>query len=61
MDMHEYMQQQIEQAMSALNRWFCSQYYGHDIDDPEVLLRYYIQHGGAKDFSNQHRPKLQGA
>ena len=48
--MKAYMQKQMEEALGADNRYYCSQYYGHEVSDPEVLLAYYIKHGGAKGF-----------
>jgi hypothetical protein len=44
---------QLEEAFGSLNRWFCSEAYGRPIDDPELLLEYYIKSGGAKDFADR--------
>jgi hypothetical protein len=44
---------QLAEAFGPINRWFCSEYYGRMIDDPEVLVVYYIRSGGAADFSRR--------
>src|ERR1700678_3618977 len=44
---------QIAEAFGPLNRWFCSQAYGHEVIDPELLLTYYIKSGGADDFARR--------
>ena len=46
MRMCEYLERQMQEALGPVNKWYCSQYYGYEIQDPECLLRYYIQHGG---------------
>ncbi len=47
----EYCQAQINEAFGPVNRWYCSQHYGYEVRDPEVLLSYYIKHGGASNFA----------
>jgi hypothetical protein len=44
---------QLAEAFGPINRWFCSEYYGRMIDDPETLLRYYIARGGAANFARR--------
>lgn len=48
------IQLQLAEAFGPLNRWFCSEAYGRAIDDPEVLLNYYIKRGGAEDFARRY-------
>ena len=53
-EMTEFLEQQRREALGSVNKWFCSQFYGHEVTDPEALLAYYIKHGGAKHFRQQH-------
>lgn len=48
------MQEQVAEALGEVNKYYCSQFYGREVKDVETLLRYYIQHGGAKDFRDRH-------
>jgi len=41
---------QLAEALGSKNRWFCSEFYGRKIDDPDLLLAYFIRSGGARDF-----------
>jgi hypothetical protein len=41
----------VAEALGAVNRWYCSQAYGRRIDDPDLLLTYFIKSGGAADFA----------
>jgi len=50
MEISKYLSHQMQEALGADNKWFCSQYYGYEICDQETLLSYYIKHGGAKHF-----------
>ena len=51
----DYLQQQLQEALGPVNKWYCSQYYGYEVTAPDVLLAYYIKHGGASFFRQQHR------
>ena len=42
---------QLDEAFGSLNRWFCSEAYGREVYDEELLLIYYIKSGGAADFA----------
>jgi hypothetical protein len=42
---------QLAEALGPVNRWFCSQACGFAVQDPELLLTYYIKSGGAADFA----------
>lgn len=42
---------QLTEAFGPDNRWFCSQAYGQPIDDPDLLITYFIRSGGAEDFA----------
>lgn len=57
----DYLNQQRQEALGCDNKWYCSQYYGYDVQDPETLLKYYIKHGGASHFHCQHRDELVAA
>jgi hypothetical protein len=56
--LREYLRRQLEEGCSAENRWYCSEFYGYEVTDPQVLLEYYIKHGGSKDFADGHRNEL---
>ena len=58
MRMCDYLERQMQEALGPVNKWYCSQYYGCEIQDPECLLRYYIQHGGASHFRQEHLTKF---
>jgi hypothetical protein len=45
---------QLAEAFGDKNRWFCSEAYGREIDDLEMLLAYYIKSGGAEDFAKRY-------
>lgn len=61
MTFSEYLRLQILESLSSENRWYCSEYYQREISDPEILFRYYIQHGGAENFAIRYRDKLDRA
>jgi hypothetical protein len=44
---------QLEEAFGELNRWFCSQAYGRQIEDAEMLVSYYVRSGGAANFAKR--------
>jgi hypothetical protein len=54
----EYLDQQRREALGPVNKWYCSQYHGYEINDPETLIKYYIKHGGATHFCQQHLAEL---
>ena len=58
MTLKEYMLKQLEEALGDDNRWFCSQHYKQNIEDPEILCRYYLEHGGGVDFFKRYGSKL---
>lgn len=58
MSLTEYLRGQLREACSPENKWYCSQYFGHEVTDPKVLLEYYIKHGGTQHFSSEHREEL---
>jgi hypothetical protein len=61
MTLAEYLRLQMVEALGDENRWYCSQYYQREITDHEILFRYYIQHGGAKNFAERFGDKLDKA
>ena len=44
---------QVAEALGPKNRWYCSQFHGRQVEDVELLVRYYIQSGGAVDFARR--------
>jgi hypothetical protein len=44
---------QLAEILGSLNRWYCSQEHGRKVDDPELLVRYYVSKGGAEDFARR--------
>jgi len=34
--------------MGKLNRWYCSEFHGRDIRDPQILWDYYVNHAPAR-------------
>jgi hypothetical protein len=54
----DYLRRQLEEGCSPENKWYCSQFYGHEVTDPKILLEYYIKHGGSQDFARDHRKEL---
>ena len=53
MKLKEHLQMQLAEALGPVNRWYCSQFYGHEITDPDELLEYYIKHGGSESFARR--------
>ena len=44
---------QLAEALGPVNRWYCSQAYGHPVNDVELLITYFVKSGGAKDFATR--------
>jgi len=53
MNLKEHNHRQIELALGPENRWYCSEFYGREITDPELLLEYFIKHGGSDAFAGE--------
>jgi hypothetical protein len=51
--MLERVKLQIAEALGAVNRWFCSQAYGKCVEDPDLLMTYFVKSGGAVDFDRR--------
>jgi hypothetical protein len=51
---------QLTEALDGPNKWYCSEAYGHPVDDAELLLKYYIKSGGAEDFANRFDHAISG-
>jgi len=45
---------QLAEALSPVNRWFCSEFHRCKIDDPERLVEYYVRNGGADGFARRY-------
>ena len=58
MEFKKHCLEQVKEALGDDNRWFCSQYYGYKVTDPEILLEYYIKHGGAEKFAKKSRGRV---
>jgi len=52
--MSVYLDKQMQEALGPVNKWYCSQFMGYEVTDPELLLTYYIKHGGASQFRMHH-------
>jgi hypothetical protein len=50
MEISEQLACQVREALDPVNRWYCSQFFGYEVNDPEILLAYYIKHGGAEHY-----------
>jgi hypothetical protein len=51
----DFLDEQRREALGPVNKWYCSQHFGHEVQDPDILLAYYIKHGGAQHFRQAHR------
>jgi hypothetical protein len=58
MAMNFRVQVQLDEAFGSLNRWYCSQAHRRKIDDKELLLRYFINSGGADDFADRYEQAM---
>jgi hypothetical protein len=45
---------QLAESFGPINRWFCSEFYGREVNDPELLVRYYVKSGGAANFARRY-------
>jgi len=54
MKLTDYVCKQLEEALGPVNRWFCSQHYGREVTEPDLLVEYYIRHGGAEHFRHKY-------
>jgi hypothetical protein len=57
MTFHDYVSEQIEIALSDVNRYFFWERYGREAKDDEELLAYFAQFG-AEEYSQTHRSNL---
>jgi hypothetical protein len=53
MELKEYARMQVEEALGPVNRWYCSEHYRREITEPNILIEYYIKHGGAEHFARR--------
>jgi hypothetical protein len=56
--MHFRSRAQLADALGPVNRWYCSQAFGRPINDPELLVIYFIRSGGAIDFANRYEQAM---
>ena len=58
------LRMQLAEALGHVNRWYCSQAHGYPVDDPDLLMCYFVRSGGAKDFARRYEeamgPKIAG-
>lgn len=59
--MSDYLDKQLQEALGPVNKWYCSQFMGYEVTDPELLLTYYIKHGGASQFRMHHPSEFDSA
>src|SRR4051812_16880094 len=52
-DMRVRARMQMGEALGAVNRWYCAQGYGREVQEDELLIRYFIRSGGAADFARR--------
>ena len=52
--MSSFLEQQKREALGADNKWFCSQFYGYEVTNPDQLLSYYIKNGGACNYRQRY-------
>jgi hypothetical protein len=52
------LQMQLAEALGHVNRWYCSQAHRRQIDDPELLMVYFIKSGGAADFDRRFKQAI---
>ena len=50
MEIKEFLTNQMREALGPVNKWYCSQFYGYEVTNEEMLLAYYIKHGGARHY-----------
>jgi hypothetical protein len=48
------LRMQLAEALGHVNRWYCSQAHGYPVDDPELLMCYFVRSGGAIDFARRY-------
>jgi hypothetical protein len=61
MKMSMYVRKQLEEALGPDNRWFCSQHHGRKVTEPDLLVEYYIKHGGAEHFRRKFEKRFESA
>jgi hypothetical protein len=48
------LRKQLAEALGQVNRWYCSQFHGYPVEDPNLLWKYFINNGGAVDFARRY-------
>ncbi len=56
--MGTFLEEQKREALGPVNKWYCSQFHGYEVTEPEQLLSYYIKHGGAQHFRQLYGTQL---
>ena len=54
MNQHEWNTKQIDEALSAENKYYFWQAYGRPHENVDELLAYYVSAGGAKNFAERN-------
>src|SRR4051812_31577174 len=49
---------QIEEALGCDNRHFCSEFYGYEVDEPNLLMEYFIRSGAAANFFARYKEAM---
>jgi hypothetical protein len=52
------LRMQLAEALGHVNRWYCSQAHGYPVDDPDLLICYFVRSGGAKDFARRYEEAM---
>jgi hypothetical protein len=50
MELAEVVKAEVAEALGPDNKWYCSEHFGREITNPEILICYYIKHGGPEQF-----------
>ena len=48
------LRMQLAEILGHDNRWYCAQFYGRRIDDPDTLAEHFCKNGGAADFARRY-------
>ena len=57
MNIHEFITEEIDQALSDVNKYYFWLHYGRQHDSVEELLQYYVDSGGAAKYAQEYKEK----
>ena len=55
MKLREWLTLQKVEALGDVNRYYFHLFFGREPKNDDELIMYYIEHGGAKTFRDQHQ------